>query len=150
MSTQENKAGGANNSGAPGSETETPEQMAARLDRELKGQGAQPKAPEKGSSKVTKSQVTEQKSAEPMKYFVSPGKSITSKKGILGPHTEVKAEYVNLPTEAEQLAHLNRLVEKGTLYRDVKPRPKLAGDNEVKSEAVVERPRKSSRSPRSE
>lgn len=151
MKNNESKAGGAN-TGAPNPpENETPEEMAARVQREMDEQanktGAQPKAPESASRKNPP--VDKKAADQPLKFFVSAGKSITSKKGILGPHTEVKPEYINLP-EADRVAHLNALAGKGTLYKDVKARPKQQGDNEVKSAAVVERPRKTARAPRSE
>jgi hypothetical protein len=153
MSKNENNKTGGANTGAPNPpENESPEEMAVRVQREMdeaaSKTGAQPKAPETVTRKTNPP--ADKKAAEqPLKFFVSAGKSITSKKGILGPHTEVKPEYINLP-EADRVKHLNALAEKGTLYKDVKSRPKQQGDNEVKSAAVVERPRKTTRAPRSE
>ncbi len=162
---KENSTDGAPIPGAPGSENETPEQMAERVQREL-NQGAdktgaqvkEPTPPAKTDKKnppaptAPKVQApVQQAPVQADKFYVSAGKSITTKKGILGPHSEVKPEYIGLKTAAEQVAHLNKLEEKGTLYKGAKARPMQKGDNEVKSAAVVEtRTRRTPRSPRSE
>lgn len=68
-----------------------------------------------------------------MSYFVENGKSLTSKRGIRGPHDDVTAKDIPGENGAKRLEELE---EAGVLYKADKSKPEVKAAAEAKAKAA--------------